>query len=137
MQLKRKSSPMTGLNVTPLIDVVFILLVFFMLATNFAAFRLIRVDTPQETEVTNTAEGAIVIELGADGAMTFDTRSIEAAALYGEVAAIIAIDPGRPFLIRPNVGVPLQDAIRAYDTARAAGAVAVSFSPPAQEEAPA
>lgn len=129
MHLKRRrTSPMAAMNITPLIDVVFILLVFFMLATNFARYRLIGVDSPQEREVTASSEGAIVIQVEANGAMTFDGEAAPREALAAEVAQVIGVDPNRAFLIRPGEGVPLQDAVHAYDEARQGGARNLSFS---------
>jgi biopolymer transport protein ExbD len=132
MQIRRAAKPVSILNVTPLIDVVFILLVFFMLATNFANYKLIRIETPRETEVVRTSEGAVVIALAADGSMQFDTRDIDPADLGAEIAAVVAIDDTRAFLIRPSEGVPLQDVIGIYDAARRSGASQVSFSSPEQ-----
>ena len=129
MRIRRNSDTVKVLNITPLIDVVFILLVFFMLATNFASYRLIRVETPRETEVVSTSEGAIVIELKADGSLTFDTKPIAHDELYDAITEVITIDPGRTFLIRPLDDVALQEAIAIYDVALSAGAAAVSFSP--------
>ena len=133
MQIRRKHDAVKVLNITPLIDVVFILLVFFMLATNFASYRLIRVETPRETEVVSTSEGAIVILVDADGEVSFDGNPIEREMLAERIADVVAIDDGRVFLVRPTGGAPLQEAINVYDVARRAGARAVSFSPPEEE----
>ena len=135
MQIRRRHDAVKVLNITPLIDVVFILLVFFMLATNFASYRLIRVETPRETQVVATSEGAIVITTDVNGALTFDGNPVERDALPQRVAEVVAIDPGRTFLIRPSEGVSLQDAIALYDVARSAGAVSVSFSSQKEDEA--
>lgn len=121
------------LNITPLIDVVFNLLLFFMLTTNFAGFRLIRVETPRETEVVATSEGAIVIGVDKDRNVTFDSRPVEQNLLETRVREVVAIDPGRTFLVRPGPGLPLQEAIFVYDTVRRGGAQAVSFSSPRAE----
>lgn len=129
MRIRRPSQAVKVLNITPLIDVVFILLVFFMLATNFASYRLIRVETPRETEVVKTTEGAIVIAISSDGSLVFDGRTIEREALAEEIGAVVEIDPGRVFLVRPGEDVTLQEAIQVYDAARRAGATQVSFSP--------
>ncbi|MEM9495829.1 MAG: biopolymer transporter ExbD [Pseudomonadota bacterium] len=136
MRIRRTSDAVKVLNITPLIDVVFILLVFFMLATNFASYRLIRVETPRETEVVSTSDGAIVITIAADGTITFDSEPIERERLAEAITAVVAIDASRTFLIRPLKEVPLQDAILLYDIARGAGASAVSFSPPEEDGAP-
>ncbi|MFN7173099.1 MAG: ExbD/TolR family protein [Thermaurantiacus tibetensis] len=117
-----------ALNITPLIDMVFILLVFFMLATNLARFRLIGVDSPEDREVARTAEGAVVIELLEPGSIRVDGRPYPRAALAEAVAAITRIDPNRVFLIRPAPGTTLQETVSAHDDARAGGARQLSFS---------
>lgn len=133
MQIRRDIKTVSILNVTPLIDVVFILLVFFMLATNFASYKLIRIETPRETEVVRTSDGAIVIAVAADGQFSFDTRPVPPDTLEAEIAAVVAIDSTRAFLIRPEPGVSLQEAIGVFDAARRAGATQVSFSPDPEE----
>jgi biopolymer transport protein ExbD len=135
MLVRKPKRPNNLLNITPLIDVVFILLVFFMLATSFAQYRLIGVETPRETEISTTQEGAVVILLESDGGVRFDGEPIAPEALGASVAAILAVDPLRGFLVRPEPGVELQRAVTAYDVAREAGAVVVSFSPPREEGA--
>ena len=129
MAKRRRGRHEATVELTPLIDVVFILLVFFMIVTNFATYRLIRVETPRETEVVKTSEGAIVIAVAADGTLTFDSESVSPDALSQRIAAVVVIDPGRVFLIRPLEDVSLQEASNIYDTARQAGATSVSFSP--------
>ncbi len=135
MLVRKPKRPNNLLNITPLIDVVFILLVFFMLATSFAQYRLIGVETPRETEISETQEGAVVILLKADGGVEFDGDPIRPEDLDAAVAAIIAVDPLRGFLVRPEEGVELQRAVTAYDVARESGALVVSFSPPRPEGA--
>lgn len=121
------------LNVTPLIDVVFILLVFFMLTTNFARFRLIGVETPQEREVTQDTAAAIVILVEADGSFSYDGDPASLEEISANVAEMIAVDPGRTFLIRPEPGVTMQEAIDVFQLARDAGAYAVSFAGPQEQ----
>lgn len=129
MKLHRRSAnPFAGLNITPLIDVVFMLLVFFMLATNFARYRLIGVDSPDKRPVAAISEGAVVILLAGDGVVEVDNVRYPRDQLGAAVASILAIDPHRDFLLRPVPGIPLQEAVTAYDEARAAGARRLSFS---------
>ncbi len=128
MRLRRKTSSEIELNITPLIDIVFQLLIFFMLTTTFARHRLIGVDTPQERQVVKTGEGAVVIQVNADGSMLFDGQVENRASLPTLVANVLSVDPNRSFLVRPAEHVPLQDAITAYDDARQGGARLISFS---------
>ncbi|MGF1462043.1 MAG: ExbD/TolR family protein [Maricaulaceae bacterium] len=132
--LRRRSKALSAaMNITPLIDVVFILLVFFMIATNFQRIKLIGVDTPKETEVVRDSEGAIVVLLKSDGGLAFDGEDIAPDALGGAVTDVVAIDPARGFLVRPEEGVSLQSAITVFDFVRASGARSVSFSGPKPE----
>ena len=137
MNFRRKRRNVVLLNVTPLIDVVFILLVFFMLTTNFARFRLIGVDAPEETEVVKDPAAAIVILVKADGSLEYDGNPAERDEIIENISRLVAVDPGRSFLVRPQNDVTMQDAIDVFQMSRDAGAYAVSFSRPAEEvEAP-
>ena len=133
MQLRRARRNVVLMNVTPLIDVVFILLVFFMLTTNFARFRLIGVDAPEETEIVQDPAAAIVILLKQDGTFQYDGNPTELSQIADQVAAITAVDPGRPFLVRPEKGVSMQEALDVFQLSREAGAYAISFSRPAPD----
>ncbi|MEQ8410757.1 MAG: biopolymer transporter ExbD [Erythrobacter sp.] len=135
MIFRRKRPDIALLNVTPLIDVVFILLVFFMLTTNFARFRLIGIDTPQEREVLQDATAAIVIRVNGDGTLAYDGEPSTPEQVAREVSALVEVDPGRTFLIRPEDGVTMQEAVDAFQLARDAGAYAVSFATSPQEAA--
>ncbi|MEM6266586.1 MAG: biopolymer transporter ExbD [Pseudomonadota bacterium] len=133
MHLRRKRRDVVLLNVTPLIDVVFILLVFFMLTTNFARFRLIGIDTPQDREVVMDATAAIVIEVKDAETLIYDGEPASRDDIAREVASITEIDPGRAFLVRPDDGVTMQEAVDVFQLARDSGAFAVSFATEREE----
>jgi biopolymer transport protein ExbD len=135
MNFRKQRRRVALLNVTPLIDVVFILLVFFMLTTNFARFRLIGVDAPEETEAVKDAEAAIVVLVKANGDFEYDNSPASLEEIATEVAYITDIDPGRSFLIRPEPGVEMQTALDVFQLTRESGGYAVSFSRPLDEDA--
>ncbi len=128
MHFRKNRRNATLLNVTPLIDVVFILLVFFMLTTNFGRFRLIGVETPQDREVLRDATAAVVIRIEDDGALTYDGKPSDVEDIAAQVANLTAVDPGRSFIVRPAEGVSVQEAIDIFQLTRHAGASLVSFS---------
>jgi len=133
VNFRRKRRSMTLLNVTPLIDVVFILLVFFMLTTNFARFRLIGVETPQEREVLQDATAAIVILVKDDGTLAYDGEPASRAEVTRQVSSLVEVDPGRTFLVRPEPEVSVQEALDVFQLTREAGAYAVSFATEREE----
>lgn len=108
------------ISLTPLIDVVFILLVFFMLASSFLDWRSITLDSPKQTGTSASLERALLIEVRTDGLrLGGETMSLD--RITGRAAAAIAKKPDRPVLVRPDDGVPVQDVVVVVDALAAAG----------------
>ena len=101
------------ISLTPLIDVVFILLVFFMLASSFLNWRSITLDSPKQTGRSASLEQALLIEVRADG-------------LRRAVAAL-AKKPDRPVLVRPDDGIAVQEVVQVVDALAAAGVANLSL----------
>ncbi len=122
--------PPTGrlIALTPLIDVVFILLVFFMLASSFLDWRAVDLRVSSGVGVAQTAQRALLIRLKEDGSIALRGGAVDAAELEARVKAQVAEDPEQRFVIRPEPAVPLQRAVDMMDLLKSAGAVNVSFS---------
>ncbi|WP_193367134.1 ExbD/TolR family protein [Pelagibius marinus] len=115
------------IGLTPLIDVVFILLVFFMLASSFLQDRAIQVDAPAARLAGASPEGALLLELRADG-LRLSGRPLSEARLAEELRAHAARNPRQRVMLRPAPGVSLQRAVSLLDLVLAAGLPEVSFA---------
>lgn len=128
------SNPLAA-AMTPMIDVVFLLLVFFLCTASFeqpeenlSASLIVESKTPgNETAATIPPELEDVTIVGASvgGFTTWTVNGgrttgdlAELAALLGQLAAI---DTSLPVTIDPGADVPLGDVVGAYDAARSAG----------------
>lgn len=81
------SRPKTGEErVLPLINVVFLLLIFFMLAGRLAAVDPFRTEPPRSASEGLTREHDMVVHVGADGRLALDGAIMDAAELRGAVA---------------------------------------------------
>jgi len=69
------------INLTPLIDVVFLLLIFFMVATSFSLIRGIKVDLPTTTTPQEKIEQNIVISVTKEGKIYLDKTQISKTEL--------------------------------------------------------
>ena len=122
----RRRRPIVGL--TPLIDVVFILLIFFMLASSFLDWRSISLAIPPlTTDPVDTDTVSLVVELGTDGRQSIDGRSISAAELGTILSAAVEEDARRSVVIRPEGGVPLDRVMAIVDLATASGVTALTL----------
>ncbi len=114
------------ISLTPLIDVVFILLVFFMLASSFLDWRAIDLNAPAQTAAGSSVEGALLVEVGSeDLRLSGETMSLE--TLAARVAERVAVNPEQKVLVKPASGVPLQGAVEILDGLTSAGVIDLSL----------
>ena len=116
------------IGLTPLIDVVFILLVFFMLASSFLDWRSIALAPPADAAMGGAMEGAILVELRQDGTVRLSGDPVRLNDLADRARIMAADRPDRRFVVRPVSGVPLQDAIAVLDRLNAAGIAQISLT---------
>lgn len=121
------------ISLTPLIDLVFILLVFFMLASSFLDWRAIPLDVRRDAQGSAASGGgdrALVVDLRADGP-AIAGQTVSDVELAARVAAHLVEGAGegaRPVIVRPAPNVPLQTAIDLLDTLSAQGVAALSLA---------
>lgn len=116
-------------GLTPLIDVVFILLIFFMLATSFLDWRSVSLAIPPETAAPTDAEPQrLVVELEADGDILIGDDVVSLRELSSRLQAALEDDSERPVVIRPHAGVPLRQVMVVVDEATEAGVTRLSLN---------
>ena len=128
---------------TPMIDVVFMLLIFFVWTASFQVVELVLPSSLITDEGQGTTELApeledlerVVVRMGWNGASPTWTVNEIPAASFAEVksrlVAVARIRNTLPVLVDPESVVPLGDVIDVYDVARIAGFQNVQFATPA------
>ena len=96
------------ISLTPLIDVVFILLVFFMLASNFSNWRSI--DLSPAGGSGGSLEGAVLIEVRAEG-LRVAGRINSLEAISSDLIAKAGGGEAIRVFVKPSQGILLQDVI--------------------------
>lgn len=115
------------ISLTPLIDVVFILLVFFMLASNFLEWRSITLDAPTEaTGRGSSIEGTLLIEVRSDG-LRMAGRAHTLDEVVGRVSDQLVKTPSRGIFVKPAPDVSLQETVVVLDALTNAGATNISL----------
>lgn len=114
------------IRLTPLIDVVFILLVFFMLASSFLDWRAIELKAPAGAVERPSFAGALLVEVNAEG-VQLSGRPVSLEDLAARVERRLAERPAQRVLVKPAHGVALQEAVRVIDRLSAAGVTELSF----------
>ena len=114
------------ISLTPLIDVVFILLVFFMLASSFLDWRSIELNAPGRAGGQPSMVGALLVDVTADGPRLAG-ESIGLDELYDRVSARLEQRPDQRVLVKPAPDVQLQEVVDVLDSLSEAGVVDLSL----------
>lgn len=114
------------ISLTPLIDVVFILLVFFMLASSFLDWRSIELNTPGSGQEGQRLEGTLLIEIRQDS-LRLSGETLTPETLIQRIKDLLAKNPDRRILVRPAENVIMQDTVTLLDSLAAAGVTDLSL----------
>ena len=123
---RRRSGQMP--NLTPLIDIVFLLLVFFMLTSHFVQEQAIDIDLPVADSGEAVAEDEqLELVINAEGRFLLDDHFVEPASLESLLREKLESRKDRNLRVRGDRHAPLGQAVTVLDVARKAGASGVDL----------
>jgi len=88
----RRRGIIAEINVTPLVDIMLVLLIIFMLTAHLIAKQAIEVELPRASNATTLKPTTIAVTLTSDGSLYLNDKPVTAAALRDQVAAAVAKD---------------------------------------------
>ena len=109
MRFEKSRSKNDEERILPLINVVFLLLIFFMLVGKFAAIDLLEVSPPRSASEERVEERELVIELSSGGQLAVDGVLVEQSALQAAVAGKFVGESAPQVLLKADAGT---DAVR-------------------------
>ena len=122
MKLDRARPKRELINITPLIDVVFILLVFFMLAGAIEPEDPFAVAPPASVSEERGDIQDFVVLVSENGEVALDDRPLERDELTGAVRAALEAQPGALIQLKPDGGADALTIIEIMEEIREAGA---------------
>ena len=132
MQFKRQRNAEVTVNLTPLIDVVFLLLIFFMVSTTFTRETHLSLDLPEASgEEQPDLPRQIEILIDANGQYVINDRSLVSNKLEIVKAALEEVSAGDntiPLVITADAKTPHQAVITAMDAAGQVGLSQLSLT---------
>ncbi len=121
----------TGMNLVPLIDVLFILLIFFIVTFAMARFETeIKISVPAADTGTQTARtrGESIINVRQDGTIIWNSQVRTQQQLVAQLKEISRFNPKQPIIIRGDGQTPYEKIVQVLDVTHAAGLYHVSFT---------
>ncbi|MBO6550941.1 MAG: biopolymer transporter ExbD [Rhizobiales bacterium] len=117
MQLKAPEKKSLNLSLTPLIDVVFLLLIFFMLASTFSRFSSLPLAVNSGQSQTNNSKKFVLVRVKKDGVIEVNGQTVPVEGLV-KVIDDLAVEEGMKLFIKPLEEATVQDLVVVMQKAR-------------------
>lgn len=116
------------IDLTPMLDVVFIMLIFFIVTSTFVKEAGVDVSRPNADTAVVTESNSIQIGITASNQVFMDKRQVDIRAVRANVERGIAENPGAAVIIVADSDSKTETLIEVMDQARLAGAESVSVA---------
>lgn len=121
MEFKGRARIHSHLDIAPLIDIVFLLLVFFMLTSTFLVPEAINLELPESSTATVTNTTAITVALNQGGELALNGETIELDHLQVAIKALLRQDADASITLKSDAHTEVQQLIKVMDEIRNAG----------------
>jgi biopolymer transport protein ExbD len=111
----------SGINVTPLVDVVLVLLIIFMVTANFIVRETVEVDLPRAANGGETVQGLVNVVLDKEGKLYFDGAEVTEADLTRRVTEAVAKDKDTRAIISADQTLAYGRVMRLIDVVKGQG----------------
>jgi len=128
MEFERRKKIHTRLDIAPLIDVVFLLLIFFMLSSHFVTHPGIKITLPTAVSAPLHSEENIIIHVAGDNSIFLNGKEVSLSALPEELKPKIEQAGEKSVIIKADQKINLGLAVKIMDIAREADAQALVIS---------
>ena len=116
-----------GIDLSPLIDVVFILLIFFIVTTVFIKETGVEVEKPEAVTAMSLPNELILIAITDNGEIMYDHSNITLAGVRSTVSALLMAQD-RPVVIQADKQVTTELLVRVMDEIKLAGATSLNIA---------
>lgn len=131
-RVSKRETREAEINVTNMIDVIFTLLIFFILTTTFTKDTGVDITKPTAESAGQLDKEYVLIGITRDGAIYINERQVDLAMLSAIVKQEIARDPEKPVVINADRGADMGTVVDVMDECNLANVKKMSVSAPNQ-----
>lgn len=125
---KNQETTTESINLTPLIDMVFILLIFFLVTSSFTKESGIDVNRPKAQTATRQEHASIIIGIDENGEIWIDNKNIELRSVRALIEYTKSQNPEGKIVILADENVETGVTVEVLDQVRLAGITNVSIA---------
>lgn len=124
MNIYTRKAVISSINIVPMLDILTILLIFFIVQTEFKRqVNVLHLDVPRTDSLSGTGgdRDQVLLEIAADGTLAFCGKLTTAAELPAAIAELMKENPNASVQVSAAEGASMGNFIRALDLLNAAG----------------
>ena len=126
---KQQEGDGAEIDLTPMLDVVFIMLIFFIVVASFIKEAGVEVNRPDDNQQTDPEDSvSIVVEVAADNQIWMENRRVDGRAVRANIQRLLAEDPEAPVTVKVEKGAEAGIVVDVADAAREAGVGVVNWA---------
>ena len=125
---RRRTSDALEINMGPLIDLVFLLLIFFLVTTTFVKETGLEVHRPSAKTAERKEKSTILIGISKEGTIYMENRIIDIRSVRANVEKLLAENPGSGVIVVADKKSQTGISVNVIDQCRLAGAKGVSIA---------
>ena len=125
---REKEEEGAEIDLTPMLDVVFIMLIFFILVASFIKEAGIEVNRPDNSKSDPSDATSILVNIRADNQIWMENRRVDARSVRANIQRLLASDPEQAVTIKVEKGARANAVVDVADAAREAGAGSVNWA---------
>ena len=130
MKRRRHTEDEAEINITPMLDIVFIMLIFFIVTTSFVKEQGLEVSRPSSSppKEVKKDKGPIVVKINSTSQISINGRSLEPRAVEANLEREKAEKPTSPLIIAAHPEADTEALVLILDAAKAAGIESVNVA---------
>ena len=126
---RKRAAEEAQISVTPLLDIVFIMLIFFIVTTSFGKEQGVDLDRPSNIPVKEQKRSEVIaVRIDANGRIFVEERLVNASAIRGNIVSGLAAKPEASVVVIADRAADSGLMVKVIDQARVAGAGKVSVA---------
>ena len=119
----RRGGGISGINVTPLVDVVLVLLIILMVSSTYIVAQTLKVQLPKARSTDGTADKPHTIAVLKNGTLTWDEAQVNEDTAVKNMKDAVAADPEFSLVVSADKEVQHGRVVHVLDIAKLAGVV--------------
>ncbi len=118
----------TGINVTPLVDITLVLLIIFMVTATFVSEQALQVHLPKVVKEEKAPQPALVVTLGSKGELKFNQKNIDLGGLTQQMTVETSVYPEVKVILKADKSIPYEQLAQVLDAIKLGGVQKVALA---------